>query len=336
MEKKNGRTEINLAENVFDVKDKQMPKGSWWWWFWLYFFENPDNPSQPRQLMILWSAKDVDRIKCNDLQMEFDEIKNGSNFKGAVAAWYFDGEKMHHDYVLEQCDFDVSNKKLVSNSTVPTSYEVQGKDHRVEIGNKFTFKAREDDSMYGKPSYKSDSFIGEKGYSIMRANKLNLKAVVENQKCDGTAYFQRVFVNAPAVPWYWGIFHFDNGGMLSYYNPSFMGVSIKEEIEFFDGEEYYRFDEMNVERTGGEIPKFHIWAENENQSIEFDVNSYSHSSWTFRRRALKFIPNKLTYNEYPSTVSNLVFRDKENSEEITSEDLGKAVGNAEHTKGLLF
>ena len=35
----------------------------------------------------------------------------------------------------------------------------------------------------------------------------------------GTAYFQKVCVQAPSVPWYWGVLHFSDGSYLDWFLP---------------------------------------------------------------------------------------------------------------------
>lgn len=328
---------IELEQKVFDIKNEPMPHGAWWWWFWLFFFNNPKNPEKPRQLMILWSTKNVREIDCNDLKIKLNHSQDRSNLTGAVAAWYFDGEKMHHNFLLEQCDINVSDKELSSDSTIPTSFSINKTENTVKIGNDFKFIAESGNKHeFTMPSYRSNTYLGNMGYSIIKLNHLNLSGTIKNKSIHGSAYFQRVFVSAPAIPWYWGIFHFENGGVLSYFNPHLLGKSLKREILFFDGNKMHEFTDVNLKRSGERMPTFTLSGENEHEKINFGVNSYSHSSWTFRRKTLGIIPNKLTYNEYPAVISDLTLTNKKTGKKITLEDLGKSIGNAEHTTGLLL
>lgn len=329
--------QVDLEKRVFDVKKERMPGGAWWWWFWLFFFDNPQNPSKPRQLMILWSAKNVKKINCNDLDINVKLPLDRENLDGAVAAWYFDGERMHHNFLLEQCKIKIRDKELLSESGIPTSFSVNGKRNVVRIGDDFDFIADEKGSHdFSKARYRMKNFVGEKGYSIMKVNRTDLTGSVNGEKISGTAYFQRVFVNAPMVPWYWGIFHFDRGAVMSYTNQLILGKSIKKNISLFDGERMHEFDRMKVKRTGSLLPTFRVTGENEHEKISFSVVSYAHSAWIFRKKARGVIPNKLVYNEYPATISDLEIEDKTTGAKITSEKLGKAVGNAEHATGMLF
>ena len=335
---------VDLEQKVFDIKNEPMHKGAWWWWFWLFFFDNPKNPGKPRQLMILWSIKNVKEVDCNYLKIKLDCSRDIRDFEGAVvAAWYFDGEKMHHNFLLEQCGIHVSDKELSSGSIMPTSFSINKTKNTIKIGDDFEFIAEAGTETGHKhhftlPSYHSHTYVGSKGYSIMKLNHLNLSGKVKNKPIHGSAYFQRVFVNAPSIPWYWGIFHFENGGILSYFNPHLLGKSLKKDISFFDGKKMHEFIDINIKRSGEDTASlsFTVSGENEHEKINFTVKSYSHSSWTFKRKALGIIPNKLVYNEYPAVISDLKLTNKKTGKKIILEDLGKSVGNAEYTTGLLL
>jgi len=337
MSAKSKMNPVNFRKKVFDIRREPRPRGAWWWWFWLFFFNNPRNPKKPRQLMILWSSKNVKKISCNDLQIVLTHTDDRSNLDGAVAAWYYDGKKTHHNYVLEQCNLKITRTSLTSTSKTPTSFSTNGTQNTVKIGNDFEFVADQVyDHEFAKPSYHGKNFVGKKGYNILKINHQDLTGEVDGKKINGSAYFQRVFVNAPAVPWYWGIFHFDNGALLTYTNQFFLGKSIKEDISFFDGKKIHSFKKIKVVREGGEVPNFHVTGENDIETIKFTVNCYANSWWTFKKKSLGFIPNKLTYNEYPATISNFIFKTNKTKKTLSQKELGKAIGNAEHTVGYLF
>ncbi len=328
---------VELERKVFEIQNEPMPQGAWWWWFWLFFFNNPKNPERPRQLMILWSTKNEPEISCNDIAFRLAPSQDRNNLNGIVAAWYFDGEKMHHNLLLDQCNLSISDKELSSDSVTPTSFSIDKTKNTVKLGNDFEFIADAGEKHgFVMPTYKSNVYMMDKGYSLLRLNHLDLRGRVKNEKIHGSAYFQRVFVNAPMPPWYWGIFHFEGGGVLSYYRPYLLGKSLKKDISFFDGERMHKFDNIAITRSGGDLPIFTVSGENKDERIDFSVTPYSHSSWTFRKRALGIIPNKLVYNEYPAAISSLRLRNKRTGDEITLKDLGNSVGNAEHTTGLLI
>ncbi|MBD3389106.1 MAG: hypothetical protein GF416_08465 [Candidatus Altiarchaeales archaeon] len=328
---------VDFERKVFDISGERMPKGAWWWWFWLFFFDNPDDPSRPRQLMILWSTKNVKDIVCNDVNLKLSPGCDRSRMPGAVAAWYYDGSEMHHNYLLENCDILVSKGSVSSDSEVPAVFSVDGMRSEVVVGDHMRFISEaSNDHEFMKPIYVADDVVGDIGYSILKLNRLELSGEVDGRATRGTSYFQRVFVNSPVPPWYWAVVHFENGAVLTYYNPHFHLTSIREDISYYDGERLHRFKSADISRSGDDLPSFTVSGENRDATIRLTVDAYSHSSWTFKKKTLGLVPNKLVYNEYPIVVSDFTFKDKSSGEVTTLEDLGSSVGNAEHTTGFLL
>jgi len=171
---------------------------------------------------------------------------------------------------------------------------------------------------------------------MIRLIRLRLNGKIKNEGVHGSAFFHRIFVNMPSPSWYWGIFHFESGGILTYFNPFFFGKSIKKDITFFDGETLHEFSEINVKLSAHGMPVFTIKGENKNERINFTINTHSFYSWILKRKVLGFIPNKLVYREYPAFVSDFKFTNKKTGENINLENLGKSVGNVEHTTGFLL
>ncbi|MBU0762229.1 MAG: hypothetical protein KKD39_04335 [Candidatus Altiarchaeota archaeon] len=325
---------VDFRECVFDITNENMRHKGWIWWFWLFFIENPENPDKPRQLMILWSRKNVKKIWCNHELLDFTGDKKD---EGVVACWYFDGEKMHHNYLLEQCTLKIEKDSLTSNSKIPTYFSVDSEGCRVKIGSSFDFKlVGKSDHKFNQPTYYKDNIVKDFSYSLLRHNILKLSGEVEGQKIRGTGYFQRVCVNAPIPPWYWGIFHFENGGVLTYFKPHIFGVGLRGDICFFDGSDMHVFTDMDVERIGSINPIFKIIGKNEVEEITFNVNPYSHSSWTFKGSLLKLLETILVYNEYPAKIEGLTLKNKDAKTIITTKSLGDNVGNAEHSTGILL
>jgi hypothetical protein len=329
---------VESGEKLFDVEDEPFPKGAWWWWFWLFTFDNPMNPKKPRQLMILWSTKNVKEIDCNGLKIKLDLPIDKLNMDGAVAAWYYDGWKMHHNFLLEQCHIRTNKRGLVTDSETPTLFTQDGDTYMVQIGDDMEFIAEADGKHdFLRPNHHGNHFVGNKGYSITKINRLSLSGTVDGKPITGNAYFQRVFVNAPAIPWFWGIYHFQKGAVLTYTYQWIMGKKLKRHIAFFDGKKLHDFDKINVKRIERkDFPAFLVNAENDTEKISFMVDTYEHSSWTFKKKSIGVIPNKLAYNEYPGRLAGFEFIDKNKGNVWTLKELGKAYGNSEHSTGFLF
>jgi hypothetical protein len=327
---------IDIDRDVFDIQNEPMPPGTWWWWFWLFFFENPKEPGTPRQLMTLWSVKNVARICCNDEKFTFDLPLDRDNLSGVVAAWYFDGKKID-DLVFGRCNIRMSDNMLTADSTVPTSFTIDKGKNIIRIGNDFEFFAEvEDKPDFTRPLQQSNSYFGSKGYSMIRFIRLTLNGKVRNERVHGSAFFHRIFVTVPSPSWHWGIFHFERGGILTYFNPFFFGKSLKKDITFFDGKKRHEFSQMTVKFTAHSTPVFTIQGENEDERIDFTVDTHSLFSWILRRKILGVIPNKLIYREYPAFVSAFRLKNKKTGESIDLNDMGKSVGNVEHATGFLL
>ncbi len=337
MKYKTKKSLVEMEQKVFDIKDDPMPKGTWWWWFWLFFIDNPKDPKKPRQLMILWSTKNNKKLSCNNQDIKFTNSKDRSALDGVVAAWYYDGKKMHHNYLLEQCALNISKNRIATDSHPATSFTITKNQSTIKIGDEFEITAKPIiNHNFTKPIHNSHTYRLNKGYSIIKQNHLTITGKHKNKPIHGTAYFQRVFVNAPAIPWYWGIFHFENNSILTYINNYLLGKSFKKDITYFDGTKIHEFIDITIKKSKETPPSFKISGQNRHEKISFKVNSYSHSSWTFKKKAHKIIPNKLVYNEYPATISDMELIDKKTGKNITPKDLGSSVGNAEHATGFLL
>ena len=68
-----------------------------WDWWWLVMIDDPEGESWGKQLMVLWSTKDNDRVEVNGTPWTpsdrpgFDE-HGGMLIDGMVCAWWFDGQ----------------------------------------------------------------------------------------------------------------------------------------------------------------------------------------------------------------------------------------------------
>lgn len=319
--------------------------------------------------MILWSTKNEKEIICNHSTFKFPhKIKIGENkstFGGVVAVWYYDGE-MHHNYLLEEGDMELTKKpySLTCASKNKTSfYEENGK-FKVIINHekkRFDFDLEIDDyDAFVKPTYSKSSYLnGSLSYSALGIPKTSLAGSIsepgKTEKIKGTAYFQYVIVNAPSPPWYWGIFHFNEGSILSYFNPhigpvilkgnlidSFIGkgnISLSNEISFANKKtgkkEFYKIKKLENKKNSLGQPVFAVSGENKEAKISFDVDCYASSYWEFEKKYFGFLKTKLRYNEYPAKIKNFKIQYK-NGVLVSSKEIGEGIGNAEHSWGVLI
>ncbi|PIN84839.1 MAG: hypothetical protein COV47_05345 [Candidatus Diapherotrites archaeon CG11_big_fil_rev_8_21_14_0_20_37_9] len=358
-----------LYEKIWAIDKADDRKGTWWWWFWLFFIDNPEKPQEPHQLMILWSTKNEKSIKCNGSTFTFpnkiliDEKK--TSFDGVVAAWYFDG-KMHDSYLLEQSKISLTKKpySLVSDSENKSKFFEKNGKLFVEInrGEKtFNFELAIDSSKdFLNPTHAGGTYPGGLSFSALGIPKADFSgSIIEHEELreiKGTAYFQYVIVNAPSPSWYWGIFHFPKGGFLSYFNPhigpallkgnltnKFIrqgNISIGNDLYFANPKtgtkESFKLKKITSKKNSKGFPIFFVFGENKFKKISFEVDCYSDAFWEFEKKAFGLLNTKLRYNEYPSKIKNFKVTDKKEKIIVSTKELGEAVGNAEHSWGILI
>ncbi len=348
---------------------------SWTWWWWIFFIDNPHDEAHPKQLMILWSTKDCGSIKIHDAHFSKTREEAGREagelFKGAVAAWYYDGYRMHDSFILDVCDLSVSNNDSGSIlRTIPGEkyifkcdgdLDTDGCDVIIDKDDiKLDFHMSAAKSGCIKPTESSNRYLGTRfGYDIVRIRRMGLSGTIkEGDKTEGvtgSAYFQKIHVNAPAVPWYWGMVHFKDGSILEYFIPH-LGTSIlKRRPDDFDNGfgsiplirptvDYYnpheaqphRFNQLQFKKEiNGATPP--IWIGNARSdcgSISFKLDSYSRAYWRFEQPILGRLSSVFHYTEYPVTVSE--FKIEIDGSKKSLVDVGHGVGNAEHSWGMLL
>ena len=57
------------------------------------------------------------------------------------------------------------------------------------------------------------------GYDIQRVHGMKAKLNIDGDDVEGSAYIQKVTVQAPSVPWFWGMLHFDDGSYIDWFMP---------------------------------------------------------------------------------------------------------------------
>ncbi|MED5319211.1 MAG: hypothetical protein VX518_01345, partial [Candidatus Thermoplasmatota archaeon] len=82
---------------------------TWDWWWWLVMLDDPDGAPWGKQLMVLWSTKDNDRVQVNGTPWTPSgrpgkDEHGGMVIDGMVCAWWFDGQRMHEPYIKRTCD----------------------------------------------------------------------------------------------------------------------------------------------------------------------------------------------------------------------------------------
>ena len=365
------KTREQIIRNIWTPPASWKVQGAWFWWFWLFFIHDGSTKKtgKCRQLMVIWSIKKDAHIACNSLEIETKEQieKKGEHLwklNGAAAAWYFDGSEMHEDFVLETSRMELDGEKLslVAPGENCSSFSLEGEEYVTKIKSgthEFEFRAKQTDlhkavgPVHGKTSF---PFGMEVEGTRLERLKLSGREVRNGKstKLQGTAYFQKILVAAPAPQWYWGLYHFDDGSFFTYMVPyvgraaladnAWEGARLKkptlpmqQDIMLYHAPSGRVFEGNIVhvlpKNEGGKLWSHTILGKGKNFEIEAFANAYSHACWKFTKK-VGLLPAKsnFRYNEYPAVLERL---------EVHMED-GKKIalkngwGNMENSWGFLI
>ncbi|MFW6142379.1 MAG: hypothetical protein ACOC53_07455 [Candidatus Saliniplasma sp.] len=358
-------------KNIWSLKTEDMLQGlSWHWWWWIFFIDNPSNPSKPKQLMILWSTKQIKQIEVNGMpwkQKNPPSYENGKlTFNGMTAAWWYDGEKMVEPLMLDGSDFEVK-KDGGSGELNPL---LEGKDYRfygnskryhvniVDEDNDFRFELTPWNPYLQDHRFNEQYYIRNYNYNILKIYGMKLNGLIDGEKVTGSGYFQRVSVNSPAMPWYWGLIHCEDGSFIQYFKP-FIGLQIfrtkpdqnsyldrgdialsKDLLFYHKGTDTeYKFDKkyLSIDYTiRGQLPVVKVIGEDSHKKLQLTLKAYSRAYWRFEQPRKYMMKSILFYNEYPAVVKEFKFSLKDKDLEVGKEDLGKTYSNFEHSWGKLL
>ena len=372
-----------------------IPRLSWWWWWVIIYIPDQQNPGRSKQLMTLWSTKETPAIRMTGhwwlpgSRMHIDD-EGGLVFPGMVCSWWFDGKKMYEPLVMKECRMAAINDQHSlwpqqgsgdgAGAVIPLLQEDMsfgmnpGNDkfwmnlvsdkEAVKRGAPLNFKA-ELTPWSGPPStltYKNNIMAMNMGYDILRLQGTKCKLNVDGEEMQGTAYFQKVSVQAPTVPWFWGMLHFDDGSYLDWFLPhvSFStssldsspwrlrdafrtplsGTGIFHDAKRGRSENFARCEvELSKSDTdlkddnNNPLPRFRIRLWNGRTQISIDVRAVSRAKWVFDQPTRAGMVSHLTYNEYPLEVERIAILDEQGLRSLS--DYSWIHGNAEHTWGFL-
>jgi len=370
---------------------------TWDWWWWLVMLRDPQNPEHSRQLMTLWSTKDTPYIEVDKKPWISEgrpnvDSEGGMILSGMVAAWYFDGENMWDPIVLKSTkmmalDADHSLWPEKKGSGEGAIVPICDKDLSMGLSEnceRFWLKLESDDEIVKEGAPKNfdleftpwnqavstaktahKKYSSEMGYDILRIHGALASGKIDGEKVEGTAYFQKVCVQAPSPPWFWGMLHFSDGSYLDWFIPhvaTSLAMATDKPWSVLDSEiiplstgglfhdkknqrsEVFKnvriskskggfVEKMDSDHPNSELPHFEIEMWNSRTTVVLGVQAISRAKWNFDQPTRGGMISHLTYNEYPLKVTGLAIDD---SNEIrTKKDWEWITGNAEHSWGLL-
>ncbi len=350
---------------------KRSTLGFWWWFFILVLKDPPGN--FPRQLMTLWATKDVKTTIINNRkhthEVGIQRSPEKDTFKGVLGAWYYDGSTMHHDLVLDNAYCQVSrnpNPGIFINgrsqcSLTPNSHGLNFDLTSPRLQLSTDWRLHQDIPYFAPISEQKKYLNGLIEQHTFKINKFDFSGKLgfnqQTENIEGVGYLQRIVLNSPVPPWWWGVLFFENGSMLKYFLPNIsLAVfrrtlrdhptatevafkAIKKELDFYDQErgEIYSFKKAFVRKffKSNGLQTFHFRYKGDNGSLEYYLDCYSRSYFAMKGKVFETpLQSTLYYNEYPCMVRK--FRMDVPGRHITQDMLGKGVGNCEHSWGIML
>ena len=364
---------------------------TWQWWWWLVMLD-ADQVDGGRQLMVLWSTKDTAHIDVNGKPWEGDgrphDDEDACIISGMVASWWWDGERMWEPIRLQNCRLAViaadketwpSSENNGSGAVIPLL------DDDLSMGldpSEGRFWLNMKSQIDGAPSNfniemtpwhpavstlrtASSNYTDRMGYTINRLHGSRATATIDGEQHQGTAYLQRVRVQAPAVPWYWGMLHFSDGSYLDWFMPhASLSMSARSDrpwplrhishLPLSQGGIWHdhengrseRFNNCVVrlipsETTEGEhghspqapLPCFEVELKNGRTRIRLRARATARAHFRFDQPTRAGLVSHLTYNEYPLKVEKFIIEDENGTRHLSNWDW--VMGNGEHSWGLL-
>lgn len=357
---------------------------TWDWWWWLVMLDDPKNVEPGKQLMVLWSTKDNEMVQVNDVSWNpkgkpgFDE-QGAIRLDGMVCAWWFDGSVMHDEIISHVCDMIVlpadhsswpsSSKSNRGGGAVVPLLDSDCSMGMVEDRSKFwlnlnlseksPIQSVQLDLTPWNPAMSTArqanaTYAANMGYDILRLHGTKVSGVIDGESVSGTAYFQKVCVQAPSVPWYWGMLHFSDGSYLDWFLPhasltmlsrdarawkkrDISHIALSQGGLFHDAQnkrsERFEIVSVKKEKQPNNLPHFDVQLLNGRTTIHISAQAVERAHWDFHQPTRGGVWSHLTYNEYPLIVKTLRIED-EFGVRVKS-DYEWLRGNAEHSWGFL-
>ena len=346
--------------------------------------DDPEQIEPGKQLMVLWSTKDNEMVRVNDVTWNpkgkpgFDD-QGAIRLDGMVCAWWFDGSVMHDEIISQVCDMVVlpahhpswpsSSKSSLGGGAVVPLIDSDCSMGMVEDRSKFWLNLNLSDKSpiqsvqldltpwnpaMSTARQANATYAANMGYDILRLHGTKVSGLIDGESVNGTAYFQKVCVQAPSVPWYWGMLHFSDGSYLDWFLPhasltmlsrdarawkkrDISHIALSQGGLFHDvkNKRSERFEIVSVKKgkQSNDLPLFEVHMMNGRTSIHISAQAVERAHWDFHQPTRGGMWSHLTYNEYPIVVKELKIED-EFGVRLKS-DYDWLRGNAEHSWGFL-
>jgi hypothetical protein len=357
---------MSLRE-IMDVDETdELKNRTWWWWFWLFFFK-PKEGENWKQLMILWGTRNCRSLKVNDMPWVNDyglkRSGNGLQVPGIAAAWYFDGRKMYDPLFLKKGPLtsrwgDNDGALSLKNGGHCTFTSSNGM-YKIdtEFGDlKVKLDIKEWVPHLYEPVPTGKRYLGFLGYKMYKIRASRVEGVLDiGGKADhveGTTYFQKVRINSPTSPWYFGVFHSARGDYLDYFMPhlgppmfrrspnhdsklDFWERILSKGIHFSEASgKNHSIKNVQMDKVyQRDLPVFRLTGRDGRKKVDMELKCYSRAYWKVEQPLMRVLNTVLYYNEYPAYMTK--FRFEEDGRVVTLNDMGFTIGNCEHAWGIV-
>lgn len=354
---------------ILDIdRTGELKNRTWWWWWHIFFLKNQENPERTKQLMILWGTRNTDFVEVNDIpwrrRHDIQRKENRLEFYGLCASWFYDGSVMREPLFVDQGEavssWEGEDGEVFLEGEGKHSYRKDGDRYLVRISRSdveidLTMSSWSPFMSRIQPTGKQ--YLANLGYRMYKIRGCHASGRIRvgnsESEEEGSSYFQKVRISSPTSPWYWGVFHTDTGCYVDYFMPHIGPPVLRRSLhhqssldwgehplskgwQFYDAEddELHRIKSVWVSKSyENDLPTFVLRGEERDCSIEMVMKSYSRAYWKVRQPFLKFFCSYLYYNEYPVNVMKFDFKSRK--KRITLSDLGRIVGNCEHSWGMI-
>lgn len=364
---------------------------TWDWWWWLVMWPHESIAGVSKQLMVLWSTKETPAISVNghpwSIAARPNEEEEGLTvLPGMVAGWYFDGQRMCEPLVLTE-------QRIVAigpqhRSDMAAGAVITLGDQRLSTGlsaeaKRFWMRIQSDPSAVAQGAPKNfdismspwneavsrarrtyQRYPSDLGYDILRIHGAKAAIEVDGERAQGSAYLQKVRVQAPSIPWYWGMLHFSDGSYLDWFIPHLSPLAFSssdEPWQLLDGIELplrtsglfhdigrgrsENFAKVRLKKKRGrfaardragreeDLPRFEIEMWNGRTMVVLSAEATSRAHWSFDQPTRGGMLSHFCYNEYPLLISAIAIEDEGGIRTLS--DWEWVHGNAEHSWGML-
>ena len=354
--------------DVFDADPAhQLPRRTWWWWWFIFFFRNDARPERSKQMVLLWGTRNCRRLVINghawENTGELRRTDDGIDCEGMTAGWWYDGAEMHDPLFVDdgrlhtergeggRLVLENGNRYEFDAARMPQSVAVRrpGVDIELEI--------RPWTEYLSQIVPTGKRYLYHLGYQMHKIRGVKVCGTValgaNLEHVEGTAYFQKVRINSPTSPWYWGVFHAADGSYIDFFMPHLGPPALRRtarhdspwdwgewhlsnSFQFYEpaAGTLHRIKDVRItKRYENDLPIFRLRGSQGGKSIDFETTCYARATWVIRQPVFGPFTNVLHYNEYPANVTRFEFAD--GRRRVTLDDLGPVVGNCEHSWGLV-